>query len=116
MLAMKQTDRPEPAPTAAQPKPRDMSVRTFFRLNGGFLLVLVFAALYVYANDNDSEAFWGFILGTGLVSVLAVVANGFLFFKALWRREYLLALGYLVVVVGAVMVITALPAPRKIGG
>jgi hypothetical protein len=82
LSAVQQPGHPAPVPTTARPKPGAVSVRPFFLLNGGLLLLV--GVLYLYASTG-SEAFWGFVLGTGLVAVLAVFANGFLFFKALWR-------------------------------
>jgi uncharacterized membrane protein len=108
---MKQTDHPAPAPTTTQPKPQAMSVHTFFLLNGGLLLVS--GALYLLM---DSSAFWEIVVSFAGVLLLGFVANGFLFFKALWRREYLLAIGYLLVVVGAVVLFSALPTYSKTGG
>ncbi len=64
----------------------------------------------------DSSTFWEFVIGFAGVLLLGFVANVLLLFKALWRREYLLAIGYTLVVVGAVVLLNALPTYSKTGG
>ena len=88
---------PNAAAHAAPQKGGLMSTRTLFILNGG--LLLFFGALFLELNNG---VFWAFGFWAGYFLRSAIAANGLLLFKALWRREYSLALQYGVVVVGAV--------------
>ncbi|NVO84467.1 hypothetical protein [Hymenobacter terrestris] len=87
---------------------KEMTVRGLLTLNGCLLLlgVLLFSGL------RD----WGALLGVILLVLLSVLANGFMFFKALLRREYPLALWYFLLAAGAAWAYASIKISGKIGG
>lgn len=86
----------------------EMSTRTPFVLNGW--LILVTGLLVICLGGS------GGLYSLLVAAPLFIFANGFMFIKALWQREYQLAILYIVVVAGAAVLCYAIGAPGKIGG
>jgi hypothetical protein len=78
-------------------------------LNGGFFLVAI--ALISTAHDGWSAV--GFVL---LVLVAGFITNVGFLIKSVLRRNYVLALVYLVIIVVIVLVYQETDMPGKIGG
>lgn len=75
---------------------KGMSISSLLKLNGCVLLIVILSSFFFTGG-------WGAILGIILGALLFVIANGFMFFKALWRREYLIAILYLILAAGAAL-------------
>lgn len=54
-------------------------------------------------------------MGLILSALLVLVANGFMFVKALWNREYKLAIIYFVIAFGAILLFACIHPSGKIG-
>ncbi|WP_139255038.1 hypothetical protein [Hymenobacter psychrophilus] len=85
-----------------------MSSRTPFILN--FLLTVPVIGLSILFDDR-----WGALLGVMISSLLVIVANTFMCAKAIWKREYVLAIIYFVIAFSVTMFFTSIKF-GKIGG
>ena len=84
-----------------------MSSRTPLILN--FLLTVPVVGLFALFPG------WGVLMGVLISSLLVIVANVFMFAKALWKHEYKLAFAYFTVAFSSVMLFTSFNY-SKIGG
>lgn len=84
-----------------------MSSRTPFVLNS--LLLLPIIGLLTHFTG------WSTVMGLILSALLVLVANGFMFVKALWNREYKLAIIYFVIAFGAILLFACIHPSGKIG-